>query len=185
MDIVKLLHEGYDWTGQHIAGVRPADLDAVTPSAQLSVRNLINYLLGAVELHTAAVLGWNFEELASLEDIDRIGTDPAAAFAAERARAMAAWQAPGALERICVMPFGPMPARMVANLDLLEVVVHGWDIAMAIGQATQIPTSLAEPILGFTDQLDAPHAARRPPARPRPAGPRGTRWWPAWPRRPE
>jgi hypothetical protein len=38
---------------------------------------------------------------------------------------------------------------MVVSSTLLELVVHGWDISQATGEAAAIPDALAVPILDF------------------------------------
>jgi hypothetical protein len=49
-------------------------------------------------------------------------------------------------------PIGTLPAPVVASGTLLEVVVHGWDISQASGEATEIPDVLAVPVLEFARQ---------------------------------
>ncbi|MFE0186584.1 TIGR03086 family metal-binding protein [Streptomyces sp. NPDC058989] len=46
---------------------------------------------------------------------------------------LAAWQTEGALERQMPLPGGGMGLR-IAELHLLEAVLHGWDLATATGQ---------------------------------------------------
>ncbi|HEX2285995.1 MAG TPA: TIGR03086 family metal-binding protein [Mycobacterium sp.] len=151
MDSIDLLRQAYAWTADRIANVRPDDLQNPTPCAGWTLADLLNHLLGAIDIHTQAISGTAIEmtldELEALPHTDRIGDDPAAAFDATTQRALAAWNAPGALDRVCHMPFGPMAASLLAILDLSEVVVHGWDIGQATHRPVDVPDALAAAVL--------------------------------------
>lgn len=49
------------------------------------------------------------------------------------------------------------PASVVVAAAALEITVHGWDVAQAIGRAAQIPESLAASLLPVADALVPPH----------------------------
>jgi uncharacterized protein (TIGR03086 family) len=165
MDIIELLDEGYGWTAERVAAVRPEDLDLATPCTRWDLRRLLNHMLGASGVVTDAALGVvvtpSRADPEALAATDRIGEDPTAAFDAAATTAMTVWHTPGVLERTCSMASGATPALVVANINLLDVVVHGWDIAQATGEAAQIPPRLAEPILGFARQAITEEQRRR------------------------
>ena len=56
------------------------------------------------------------------------------------------------MDRTFELPLGTMTAQTLASATLLEVVVHGWDISQATGEAADIPDALARPILDFARQ---------------------------------
>jgi uncharacterized protein (TIGR03086 family) len=64
-------------------------------------------------------------------------------------RLATAWRKPGALDQTCQLSFGAVPAMDVTNIQLLEVVVHGWDISQAIGRTAVIPGDLAAAVHAF------------------------------------
>jgi uncharacterized protein (TIGR03086 family) len=70
------------------------------------------------------------------------------------ARSHAAWLVPGIMDRTFELPapLGTQPAPVVASANLLEVVVHGWDIGQATGERVDIPEDLAVPVLAFARQ---------------------------------
>lgn len=165
MDIIELLDTGYDWTGKRIAGITPpattADLAVRTPCAQWDLRQLLNHQIGVVGMMaeritaaagatapagatTASAPGSAAQQLA---DTDTIGSDPAAAYAVAVDKARTAWRTPGVLDRTCVLPIGEVPVRMAATVALTDVVVHGWDVAQALGAPAEIPPMLAEALL--------------------------------------
>jgi uncharacterized protein (TIGR03086 family) len=156
MDTIELLDEGFAWTADRVRLVRTDDLAARTPCTQWDLRKLINHTLGTVDVLAWAVAGDHVLTEAGAHALaveDRLGDDdPAAAFATRVDQARKAWWAPGALDRDCATERGPIPARSAANVSLLEVVVHGWDIGRTTGEDVPIPESLAGPILVFARQ---------------------------------
>jgi uncharacterized protein (TIGR03086 family) len=93
------------------------------------VRELFNHLYQNVV---------NFTELAARKEPDstttpdEISGDWRTRFAEQTERLVEAWSDPVALEG--TSPATGMPQEMVGGLALLELTVHGWDVARATGQ---------------------------------------------------
>ncbi len=49
------------------------------------------------------------------------------------------------------------PASVVVAAAALEITVHGWDVAQAVGCAAPIPAALADSLLPVADALVSPH----------------------------
>jgi len=58
--------------------------------------------------------------------------------------AAAAFDAPGALNRPCAVSYGPVPGSVYAGHRFLDVLIHGWDLAVATGQDTHLDPALVE-----------------------------------------
>jgi uncharacterized protein (TIGR03086 family) len=110
-----------------IRDITPDRLDAPTPCAGWSVRDLIQHMLfygpmlqAAARKEQAAPGQWSDDWQAGLEDqIDRLVT---------------AWESPAAWQGTTSLGSpDPMPAHMIGGMVLGEVVVHGWDLARATG----------------------------------------------------
>jgi uncharacterized protein (TIGR03086 family) len=152
--MIELLEQGYGWTGERLARVQPDDLAAATPCEGWELRDLLNHMLESLERLAAAAEGGVAPPPAQR---DRLGGDCGrTAFAAARDRALAVWRAPGVMERTCVLPLGTVPGAVVAQVNLAEVVVHGWDVGRATGEDVDIPDGLAGPILDFSRQAVEP-----------------------------
>ena len=52
--------------------------------------------------------------------------------------------APGALDAPCAVSYGPVPGAVYAGHRFIDVLVHGWDLAVASGQDATIDPQLAE-----------------------------------------
>jgi uncharacterized protein (TIGR03086 family) len=164
-DIITLLGQGYDWTADRVARVRPEDLDTPTPCEGWQLRHLLNHMLASLERLAGAAEGEVAEpsqfDAQTQALTDRLGDDCGhAAFAAVRQRAMTVWHQPDVMARTCELLLGSLPASMAAHINLVEVVVHGWDVSQATGEAEAIPPELAEPVLEFSRQAVDPARGR-------------------------
>jgi uncharacterized protein (TIGR03086 family) len=115
-----------------LAGVDDTQLDAPTPCAGTSVAGLLDHLVGL----TAA-----FARAAGKQPGGTATADPAALPGDWRTRLPAqlddlveAWRAPDAWEGTAEAGGVEMPAPVMAAVALDELVVHGWDLAVATGQ---------------------------------------------------
>ncbi|MFD7509834.1 TIGR03086 family metal-binding protein [Streptomyces sp. NPDC059853] len=129
-DIGTLLAAAARSTAPVVRGIGDDRLGDPTPCADYTVRGLLNHLF-------QVVIG--FQELAARRPAgfatapDLLGDDPGwrERFPVEAERLAAAWAVPGAEEGE-VGAMG-MPARTVARMALLDLTVHGWDLARAAG----------------------------------------------------
>ena len=51
---------------------------------------------------------------------------------------------PGAMEAPCAVSYGPVPGEIYCGHRILDVLIHGWDVAKATGQDTTLPADLVE-----------------------------------------
>ena len=87
-------------------------------------------------------------------------------FNAGSARAVKAFAADGAMERIMQLPFGDLPGSgLRATSRAVDTFTHGWDLAKATGQSTDLDPELAAQLLAIAQA----YRARRVP-RPEAAG---------------
>lgn len=180
-DITDLLDQAFAWTGDRVDRVDPGDLGRPTPCEGWQLRDLLDHMLASLDrLATAAegdaaaragtgtgeggssdLAGTSGGGSPDLAGVDRIGDDGGrGAFAAVRRRALAVWRRPGVMDRTCELPLGSLPGTVAAHLNLVEVLVHGWDISRATGEAAAIPPHLAEPALDFSRRAVAPARGR-------------------------
>ena len=60
---------------------------------------------------------------------------------------VAAFSADGVMERTLTLPFGEMPGAAFAGLATTDTFQHGWDLAKATGQSTDLAPELAAALL--------------------------------------
>jgi uncharacterized protein (TIGR03086 family) len=147
VEIVEALDRTFRHTQEVIAGVRSDQYDNATPCPDWNVRALLEHLVGVVAGLGAAVGG---ETPAGPFEL---APDPAAQFAEVSTWALAAWGAPGALDQTVDAGPGPMPARDLGAINLLDTATHTWDLARATGQPSVLPDDVAAAALEASRQV--------------------------------
>lgn len=148
-----------------VAGLDDEQLDAPTPCETFAVRDVLDHMIGGAAMFAAAFRG-------DAPGTPQAGVDPRAAFPAAMDDLQQAIHSPGAMERIIDSPFGQMPGDTFARLVAMDGIVHGWDIATAIGAPYDPPAEVVGHVDGFTRQAltdalrdgDTFAAAVEPPA---------------------
>lgn len=112
-----------------VRGVRDDQLEAPTPCADYTVRDLLNHLFHIVIGFTVRAAKQEFDFRTAPDHLQPGWRDR---FPEVAARLVRAWAAPGAEEGTS----GPlnMPAATVGRLALLDLTIHPWDLARATGQ---------------------------------------------------
>ena len=131
---------------QTIRAIDPAQLGARTPCSGYDVRGLANHLLfWGPSLEAAARKESVSPPAGAEDDVDLARGDWAAALEAQVERSVAAWSEPRAWEGTTQLG-SPMelPASLIGNMVLGELVVHGWDLARATGQHLAVDDEVAE-----------------------------------------
>jgi uncharacterized protein (TIGR03086 family) len=150
-------------TQRIVEQINDGDLDRPTPCTEWTVRQLLNHLIGTLHL------GRSLLEDAppavammpgGLPADDLLDGDAAKAYRLGVEALLAAAQ-PDTLARVHTTPLGDMPGELLGGFTTLDVAVHGWDLATAIGTEADLDDALADEILAFahrtlTDEMRAP-----------------------------
>jgi uncharacterized protein (TIGR03086 family) len=161
-------------TAEIVKSVRADQFGAPTPCSEWDVRDLLNHTIGTLWLGQAL-----FTDSAPRHPMqpgglpagDLAGDDPAAAYAEASAAALAAAATGDTLTRVHHTPLGDMPGPGLAGWTTLDILVHGWDLAQATGQAADLDATVAAHALAFAEEALTPEfrAPRIGPAVPVPA----------------
>jgi uncharacterized protein (TIGR03086 family) len=99
---------------------------------------------------------------ASDEPPDFAGSeDRVAVFNQGAAGAVEAFSAEGAMDRVMHLPFGDLPGSVFINIAAIDTFTHGWDLAKATGQPTDLDPGLASEMLAFAE-VSFPEEMRGP-----------------------
>ena len=119
-------------------------LEAPTPCVNFDVGELVNHFVGT--MGALARVGerqaldpedpYGARQNPSREDWRRILADNIEAV-------RHAWSKPAAWEGTVTMGGQQMPAPMIAEMALAEMLLHGWDLARATGQQLDVPDRVA------------------------------------------
>jgi len=154
-----------------LAGVQADQLDASTPCASWDVKELINHIVGGQHFFKAGMEGTP----PAGADADYASGDFVAAFDEASGAALAAFAAEGALEKTVSLPFGDMPGAAVMGLATTDTFTHGWDLAKATAQDTDLAPELAAGLLeqsrmAIQDSFRGPEGAPFGPEQQAPEG---------------
>ncbi|MEU7488572.1 TIGR03086 family metal-binding protein [Streptomyces sp. NPDC042319] len=137
-----------------IRDTRPTDFDSPTPCGDWTVRDLLDHLVWENILWGGLAQG---TPPTSGHTDDHLGSDHAAAFETAANEALTAFRQPGMLTRT----FGPAPGRRLVEQLVIELLVHGWDLAAALGRNRDLLPDLARAALPVVREIygDLPRTA--------------------------
>jgi uncharacterized protein (TIGR03086 family) len=167
VDVLECLREAESRLQELTAELTVADLTRPTPCALWDVRALVSHTIGAMDMYSSfadAAAAPDFETLMAGGDL--LGAAPHEAVVASCTRSRRAWSEPGVLERELQTYWGPWTGERVASTSALSTIVHGWDLAVAVGKRVELPANLLElswevanelaPVLREAGVMDAP-----------------------------
>ncbi|MFT5530036.1 MAG: hypothetical protein ACI91O_000043 [Candidatus Poriferisodalaceae bacterium] len=129
-------------TRETLTNIKADQMSAATPCASWDVAGLVNHIVGAQNFFLAGLTG-----MPPGEEVDYAAGDYVAEFDAASAKLLEAFGAEGALEKTYTLPFGEMPGAAFMGLAATDTFQHGWDVAKATGQSTDLNPELAAGIL--------------------------------------
>ncbi len=117
-----------------------------TPCGDWTVRDLVEHVVAGNAGFTAALSEQPTAPGPTAERSGNLASDYGRSVRA----LLDAFRQPGVLEKVVGVPFGTVPGVIALHLRITELLVHGWDLARATGQAVTFPEDLAEQELAFT-----------------------------------
>ena len=133
-DIAQLHRHALDETRTFVAGTLRSQWDAPTPCEDWDVHALLQHVVSGNLWAAALGAGATIEEVGDRLDGDVIGDDALEAYVASATVAAATFEVPGALQAPCAVSYGPVPGSVYAGHRFIDVLIHGWDLAMSTGQ---------------------------------------------------
>ena len=165
-DIVRLDAEAVRASVEVASLAGTADLTRATPCDDWTLAELLAHMTAQHNGFAAAAAGQG-------ADLIRWQTgapaaDPVREYAAAAARVLAAFGAPGVLDRDFALPeISPQlrfPAEQAIGFHLVDYVVHGWDVARALGLRYDLEPALLAAALPIARSVPDGPNRRRPGA---------------------
>jgi uncharacterized protein (TIGR03086 family) len=140
-----------------VTALQPGAWAAPSPCEGWDIRDVVDHLASVTTKFTRFALGE--DGLLRQAQGDLLGPDRAGSFAAIVNQSSTAWRDnPGALTRICHLPFGRFDGATAAGINLFDAVVHGWDVATAVGTGWPIEDDAVLDALEVCDVIDRSEA---------------------------
>ncbi|MGH9164162.1 MAG: TIGR03086 family metal-binding protein, partial [Acidimicrobiales bacterium] len=122
---------------------------APTPDTEWDVRALVNHVLGENLWAPPLLDGLTIADIGDRFDGDQLGDEPAQAWDEAAAKSIAAVGADGALDRTVHVSFGDIPGHVYISQLVCDHLIHGWDLARAIGADETLDSELVDFAYGF------------------------------------
>jgi uncharacterized protein (TIGR03086 family) len=148
-----------DVVGPVVAQVAAADLDRPTPCAQWDVRALVEHLIWMCDVFAAGLAGADPPGA----PVPLGDDDPMARYTVSSAAALQGWQTTEWADMMLALPFSTLPAAIGVRVFVGDQLIHGWDLATALGRTFAMPADLAAAQLEMMRQYYDP-ANRGPEA---------------------
>jgi uncharacterized protein (TIGR03086 family) len=153
--LIDLYRDSVQAFAARVAAVGPDQWSRPTPCAEWDVRALVNHVVSEQRWSVPLFAGSTIAEVGDKYDGDVLGDDPVLSSTEAAEDASAAVSESGAMDRTVHLSFGDTPAVEYVHQLLADHLIHGWDLAAAIGTETAIdPAALAECAAWFDDRED-------------------------------
>jgi len=149
MSMSEMISRAAASTSQMIHSIEAVTPDAPTTCSEWDFAELANHLTGFLPYTAnAARRGPAMEG-----EAPNFAADPnwATTFEALATDAAAAWSTPRALEGTVQFGSGDMPAQYAADITLMELVIHGWDLAHSTGTPYSVDQDIAATVAKIVD----------------------------------
>ncbi len=150
-DPVESHHQALGETEALVAAVRADQWLLGTPDDEWNVRQLVNHIVAGNLWVAPLMSGSTIAEVGDRLDGDVLGDDPLGAYRRSASEADAAFRAEGAMDAQANVSYGPVPGRVYAGHRLVDVLVHGWDLAVATGLDTTLRSDLVDACLAVVE----------------------------------
>ena len=144
LDIAAMHRRALASTRVVVVGLDPTRWEARTPCEEWTLRELLNHVIAGNWWAARLASGASIADVGSELDGDQVGDAPLGSYDASADAASRAFEAPGALEAPCAVSYGPVPGSVYAGHRFIDVLVHGWDLAVASGQDSTLAPDLID-----------------------------------------
>lgn len=147
-DMTPLISKACARTTDVLAAVTDEQLDGATPCEKLTLREVVAHV-GGLGVAFAAAARKDFGELTDSPPGDggyQLDADWRSQYPANLASLANAWRDPAAWEGMTRVGGVDLPGEVCGMVGLTEVVVHGWDVAVATGQDYEVDDDVAQAV---------------------------------------
>jgi len=144
--------------GDLIGGVPEELLDAPTPCPAYTVGDLVDHVGGAALAFTGAAVKDTGDATSQgpSGDASRLSDDWRTRIPRDLAALANAWRDPEAWTGMTKAGGVDLPGEVAGLVALDELVVHGWDVARATGEAYEVDVPSLEAVQAFVAQFSQP-----------------------------
>jgi uncharacterized protein (TIGR03086 family) len=146
MDIAELHRRCVEQFVDRVRSVRGDQWTAPTPCADWNVSALVNHIVNEQRWTAPLMGGATLEDVGDRFDGDLLGDDPVDVVVDAGREAVAAADEGIAADRVVHLSFGDVPAAEYAYQLSADHLIHGWDLAAAVGGDRRLDPELVDAI---------------------------------------
>jgi uncharacterized protein (TIGR03086 family) len=156
MHVVELHNRTVDNFARLVNQVGPDQWTAPTPCTDWNVRELVNHVVGEERWTVPLMEGKTIADIGDSLDGDLLGDDPVAAATAAARSAQAAADQP--IDKVH-LSYGDEDTSEYLRQLAADHLVHGWDLAAAIGAEPQLDPELVDEVASWFAQREEMYRA--------------------------
>jgi uncharacterized protein (TIGR03086 family) len=127
---------------------------APTPCAGWDIRMLVHHVVEEQRWAPPLFAGATIAEVGDRFAGDLLGTDPVATFDEASRAALAAAEAPGALDRTVHLSFGDVDATEYARQLAADHLIHAWDLGVAMGEQPTLDAGAVATVRAWFESVE-------------------------------
>jgi uncharacterized protein (TIGR03086 family) len=133
-----------EWFGRNVHAIGDGQWHDATPCSEWDVRDLLNHLVYEQRWMPPLLAGKSIADVGDSLDGDLLGDDPKAAWDDAAAEATAAVGTDDAPQTTVHLSYGDTPGARYIFEVASDLLVHGWDMARAVGADERMDEDLVE-----------------------------------------
>ncbi|MBA3654242.1 MAG: TIGR03086 family protein [Actinobacteria bacterium] len=156
MDVVEALRAANKEFVRRLRVVSAEDWSRLTPCDAWDVRALVNHVIGGNRRYKMLLRGASAAEVDATRSADHLGVDAVGSFLETASQLLGVFGEEGSMSRVGHHPAGDRTGAELADMRVLDITVHAWDLAKALDADEQLDADLVEYALtctGFIDTL--------------------------------
>jgi uncharacterized protein (TIGR03086 family) len=158
-DVRKLHQRAIESFGDRVNAIREDQWASQTPCEEWDVRTLVSHIVSENRWMPPLLAGSTIAEVGDRFEGDLLGGDGKAAWDGSAADAVAAVYEEGAMERTVHLSFGDFPGQAYTMQVFADLLIHGWDLARAIGADDRLDPELVEVCASWFAPMEEPYRA--------------------------
>jgi len=132
-----------EWFASNVTLIGDGQWQDATPCTEWDVRALVHHLVSEQRWLPPLLAGRTIAEVGDGLDGDLLGDDPKGSWRSATDEALAAVGATAG-DRIVHLSYGDVPADHYVNEVATDLLIHGWDLARAIGADERMDRELVD-----------------------------------------
>jgi uncharacterized protein (TIGR03086 family) len=149
VDVVEMHRRASEEFVRQVTAVRPEQWDAPTPCADWDVRMLVNHVVGEERWTVPLMSGRTIEDVGDSLEGDLLGDDPVSAASHAARAAQNSVTEPVLTGSTVQLSYGEEEAAEYVYQLTADHLIHGWDLAVAIGAQPRLDPQVVDGIAAW------------------------------------